>query len=187
MTGPVQDRAGKYMQGVVQTITDSTQPERAMEILLRCSELADQDFSECRTSEQKQKVWSALLSAVHVVIRFHGGDAVACNALFKTLNNAAQKRQGSQDLRSPISPTSKPLEIEWARASIIALIDKYPELLDQTISDASEHLGMDKKQVLKLHENFKGELTGAGTLVDLVKTAKSLIKEFGYKTLKELI
>ena len=187
MTEKKQNRAGNYIHNRLLDFKDDTPPENTIEILLKCSELADLDISDCLTNEQKQKVWSALLSAVHVLIRSHSGDAVACSALLKTLNNAAQNRQGSQDLRSRISPTSKPLEIEWVRACVIALIDKYPELLDQTMSDASEYLGIDKKQVLKLHENFKGKLTGADPLVNLVKTAKDQIKEFGHKTLKEIV
>jgi hypothetical protein len=187
MTEKKQNRAGNYIHNRLLDFKDDTPPENTIEILLKCSELADLDISDCLTNEQKQKVWSALLSAVHILITSHGGHAVACNALFQSLNNAAQNRQGSQNLRSRISPTSKPLEMERVRACVIALIDKYPELLDQTISDASECLGMDKRQVLKLHENFKRELTGADPLVNLVKTAKGQIEEFGLQTLKELI
>ena len=61
MSEPKQNRAGRYMQEALKAFTDDTQPEHTVNILLQCSDKADQDFDECRTSEQKQKVWSALL------------------------------------------------------------------------------------------------------------------------------
>ena len=187
MTPPRQDRAGRYIQEALADFADDTPAERTMEMLLRCSALADQDLAECQTDVQKQKVWAVLVSAVHAVIRSHGGDGEASVALHNALVNVAQGRPGGQALARGGVGNTYSLEDDWARACAIALIDKYPERRKQTYADAGRVLNRSKDSLVKMRENYRAGLIGKEPLVSLVETAKEQIDEFGYQTLAEFL
>lgn len=188
MKTPTQDRAGHYIQQVLDGITDDSLPNINMEvILLRCSHLADLDLAECLTNQQKQKVWAALLFAVDLVIRAHGGEGIAANALREALTNASLGRPGDHGLTSPTIPNTRLLDQEWVRACVIALIDEYPNLRQQTLTDASKLLDVSEDKVKKLRENFRGGGVGGDVLCNLVESAKRMIKEFGYESLSEIL
>jgi hypothetical protein len=187
MTNPKQDRAGRYMQKVLASLSDDTAVEETVEWLLQCSELADLDLAECQTDVQKQKVWAVLVSAVHAVIRSHGGDGEASLALHNALVNVAQGRPGGQALARDGVGNTYSLEDDWARACAIALIDKYPERRKQTYADAGRVLNRSKDSLVKMRENYRAGLIGKEPLVSLVETAKEQIDEFGYQTLTEFL
>lgn len=187
MTKPNQYRAGQYLQAELKTFSDDTPEEKTIEILLRCSELADQDLAECLTSEHKQKVWAALMSAVEIVIRSYGGDGIASNALREALTNTSLGRPGEHDLTSPAVPNTQTMDSEWIRACMIALIDEFPSDRQQTYKDAALALEVSEDSLKKMRENFRGGRIGADVLKYLVETAKKMIKEFGYNNLSEIL
>lgn len=186
MTNPTQNRAGEYLQKKLKTITDDPAPQKAIDVLIQCSELADQDFAECNTSEQKQKVWAALLAAVNLVIRSHGGDAIASLALGEALTNTSLGRPGTQDLVSSAIPNTHTIDNEWIRACTIALLDEHPKNRQQTCKDAVRFLGGDEASIKKMRANFRSGGVGGDVLNSLVETAKSFIKEFGHDKLSDL-
>jgi hypothetical protein len=187
MTTPTQDRAGRYLKQVLGDITDDPSPETATEVLLGCSRLADQDLAECLTNQQKQKVWAALLSAVSLVIRIRGGEGIAANTLKEALTNASLGRPGDHGLTSLATPNTQPLDQEWPRACMIALVDEYPSRRNQTYKDAVGILGVSEASLKKFRENYRGGKVGGNVLINLVGTAKSLIKENGWRCLADLL
>jgi hypothetical protein len=186
MTGGTQNRAGRYMQKVMETITDDTPPERAMEILHQCNELADKDFAECNTSKLKQKVWVAQLSALQIVIHSQGGDGVANHALREALINSSLGRPGAHDLKSSAISNTQSIDKEWVRACVIALIDEYPESRHETLKDGGKILSLSESSIKKMRENYRAGNIGGKVLENLVRTAQELIKENGYTNLSDL-
>jgi hypothetical protein len=187
MTKPRQDRAGRYMIKAMKNFSEASPPAESINTFLQCSTLADQDFSECRTDQQKQKVWSVLVSAASMVIRNHDSEGIAISALRDALTNTSLGRAGNHGLKSPTIPNTQPFDSEWAKACVIALLEAHPNLHKKTKQDARGYLDINEEGLAKMHENFKGNLIGGNTLAQLVKTANKLINEFGYDSLKELI
>jgi hypothetical protein len=186
VANPKQDRAGQYLQTALKNAPEDVTTELAMEMLIECSVLADQDFAECQTDQQKQKVWATLLSAVSVVVRCHDGEAIATQALIEALTNASLLRPGDHGLSSRAIPNTPKIEIEWIRACTIALLDEYPKSRQQTCKDAVRFLGGDESSIEKMRANFRGGRIGGVVLSYLVETAKILIREFRYKKLSDL-
>ncbi|MDP6676836.1 MAG: hypothetical protein QGI29_04645 [Pirellulales bacterium] len=187
MTSPTQDRAGRYLKEVMETIEDNPRSEKAIKTLLRCSELADQDWAECHTNQQKQKVWAALLSSVQLLIRSRGGKAIATNALREALGNTSLGRPGDHGLTGPTTSNTKTIDREWMRACTIALIDAYPNNRQKIYKEAAHILGVSEHGVKKMRENYQGGKIGADVLKNLVGTAKKIIKEFGYEKLSDIL
>lgn len=187
MTTPTQDRAGRYLKEVMETITDDPSSEKVIKTLLKCSELADQDMAECFTNQQKQKVWAVLLSALQLAIRSHNGDAEAVSALREALINTSDGSPGDHGLTSHTLPNTKTLDEEWTRACTIALIDEYPNTRQQTYKDAIRFLGGTEKSLAKMRENYRSGQIGGNNLKNLVGTAKAFIKEFGFKKLTDIL
>jgi hypothetical protein len=187
MTPPRQDRAGQYIQSEGANLSGDLPPEKAIEIFLRCSALADQDFEECQTNQHKQQVWAALAASAIVCAGVNDGSYKAWQALFDALANTVGGRPGDYGLTSPISPSAKPINEEWKRACLIALLQRFPERESQILKEAKKELGLSKARAKKLCENFKQVGTGGKALADLVETAHSHIHEFGHKQLKDLI
>jgi hypothetical protein len=171
----------------METITDDPSSEKVIKTLLRCSELADQDMAECHTNKQKQKVWTALLSALQLAIRSRSGNATAVSALREALINTSLGRPGNHGLTSPAIPNTHTLDVEWIRACMIALLDEYPKARQQTYKDATHILDVSEKSLKRVRENYRGGKIGGDGLSNLVGTAKELIKEFGYKSLSDLL
>jgi hypothetical protein len=186
VVNPNQDRAGQYLQYALKNIPEDVSSELSVEILIQYSALADKDFAECQTNQQKQKVWAGLLSAVALVVRCHDGEAIATHALREALINTSGGRSGDHSLTSRTIPNTPKIEIEWIRACTIALLDEYPKSRQQTCKDAMRFLKGDESSIEKMRANFRGGRIGGVALSDLVKTAKYLIKEFGYKKLSDL-
>jgi hypothetical protein len=187
MTAPRQSRAGVQILNAVKKFPADAPPGKFIELLMECSKLADQDIAECQTNEQKQKVWFALLSAVIMLIRTHGGDAVAIKSLSDAIIAINLGRPHNDSLTSSKIPNAQPLDVEWVRACMIALVEVHPDLQQQTYRDAVSVLGGSEESVRKIQENFRGGLIGNRLLPSYVESAKQQIAEFNYTRLKELI
>jgi hypothetical protein len=187
MTAPRQSRAGVQILNAVKKFPDDAPPEKFVELLVQCSKLADQDITECQTDEQKQKVWFALLSSITMLIRTHGGEAVAIKSLSDAIIAASLGRPHNDSLTSSRIPNTHPLNVEQIRACMIALVDVHPDLQQQTYSDAVSVLGGNVENLKKMRENFRGGRIDNRVLPSYVESAKQQIAEFGYTRLKELI
>jgi hypothetical protein len=187
MTTPNQHRARKYLKDALDNFSDDTPPEKTIEILLECSKLADEDLAECRSNQQKQKVWAALIAAVELFVQSYGGGGAAIHTLREALTNTSLLRPGDHGLTSTAMSNTHTIDKEWVRACTIALIDEYPKYRKETYKDAVHLLGGSKDAIVKMRENYRAKKIGGLTLSNLVDTAKGMIKEFEYKSLSDFL
>ena len=185
MTTKRQDRAGKYLQSWLQHEPDLQNLEEEHTVFLtNFFDLADQDFADCATDDQRRKVWAGITAALLDHLNSLTIDSSALRMLHDNLVNNALLRPPDVRLGAGIIGKSKPLETDWIRALVVALWDQYPDDRLQLATDCSEFTDMQAEAVPKFVENFKSGLVGGEQLKALVQTARKQIEDSGTKRIK---
>ena len=188
MTNKRQDRAGKYLQSWLQHEPDPQNLKEEHTVFLTdFFELADQDFADCVTDDQRRKVWAGVTAALLEHLNSLTIDSSALRALHDNLVNNALLRPPGVRLGAGIIGKSKSLETDCVRALVVALWDQYPDARPQLAIDCSELTDMHAESVPKFVENFKSGLVGGEQLKVLVQTARKQIEDSGTKRIKDHI
>ena len=193
MSKPNQNRAGMYLQSWLrhQPISVMADKEKAEEergsFLARFFALADLDYADCDTDDERRKVWSAVTAALLETLNSYQIDSVALRSLHDNLVNSALRRPAEVSMGANIIGGTKPISEEWRRACVVALWERYPDARQQIATDCSRFTDVRREAVPKLVENYKGGLIGGRVFSDLVETARNRISETGAKRLKGLM
>ena len=192
MTRPRQDRIAGLLRKRISN-NQGKEPSRIedLNLLLQASSLADQDFKECHTNEQKQKVWHALIGVVYAVVKSKDTSedpaGTALKALVVALRNTSLGNPGNHGLEATRISSRKPFSEDWCRAATFALLQRYPDRRDEILKESEKALSLSKKQVTKLFYNYRHSGLGGLVMERLVKTAIILIDETGANSLNQLV
>jgi len=119
-------------------------------------------------------LWSVLIGGFKAILASQELNSAGLDDLYTAMVDRARSQPGATAFDVRLTSRIPPFKELWNRARVIAALDLYPGQKQTIVVRASRMLGMPKKKVLKIVENFDKGREPRSDLTNLVKLAKDL-------------
>lgn len=124
--------------------------------LFEILELAEQDFSECRNTGERQRIYALIPATLHKYAAERGLSLTVTRRLYEALVAVARLEQGADELAPQGQRSARhSADVNFDRARLLLALERFPDKQNKVYAWAKQHLGLSRSDIRVLRNNYR--------------------------------